>query len=167
MRWKQSRLDAPLVNRIGASGVAASGARRDESLDNPRARRAQIALNPVGRFVAIEPDGPADGSGGFIPWRRKECVKTEMAGSGLARRLQDLFAPGAATKFICECACYGAKYPRVVGGQMAEVGVPRELFAAILNHFQRFGVLPPAGAAWPIRTQVGDPEWIDCAFLRV
>ncbi len=40
----------------------------------------------------------------------------------------------------------GAKvvtHSRYVIFQMAEVAVPRELFAAILDHIQRFGVPPP------------------------
>ena len=37
----------------------------------------------------------------------------------------------------------GVRHAKYVTFQMAEVAVPRELFAAILERIQRFGVPPP------------------------
>ena len=37
----------------------------------------------------------------------------------------------------------GVRHAKYVTFQMAEVAVPRELFAAILDRIQRFGVPPP------------------------
>ena len=68
-----------------------------------------------------------------------------MALRGVSRD-QDLRAVAVLTTLREKLIKIGAKvvrHSKYVTFQMAEVAVPRELFAAILERIQRFGVPPP------------------------